>query len=336
MATLEGLPVTEDHPAEFVSTKNANDFIVGMSSNTPKRIYAPKQGDSEEYIQQKVTFFGQDCIDKIQDGKKRELSLGYECLVDETPGTWKGRAYDCVQRDIRYNHLSLVDRARGGPSCRVITDSDDPIKMQICDGVSLHYNNDKPQEKLQMKVLLIDGVKHEVSDEIHAAYTKSQNDSAEVLKRADAKQKELEKLQAIKDDLDEKLNQDTAAENKKMFDAAVKGRVDLEGQARKIIGDDEELSLLTDSEIKSKVVLKVRPKANLDGKDEIYIDARYEMALEDAEDAAEATEKKVSKRADADRKIGKVAVSKQADSYETLRAKKFDAVKEAWKKPIMG
>lgn len=48
---------------------------------------------------------------RIKDGKK-DLSIGYKCRYEHSPGTFAGKAYDYIQRSLRGNHLALVDRAR--------------------------------------------------------------------------------------------------------------------------------------------------------------------------------------------------------------------------------
>lgn len=48
----------------------------------------------------------------------KELSLGYNLTLDETPGEWNGQHYDAIQRDIRINHLALVREARAGEQAR--------------------------------------------------------------------------------------------------------------------------------------------------------------------------------------------------------------------------
>lgn len=54
------------------------------------------------------------------DAGKRELSAGYRCVYDWTPGVWNSQPYDCVQRRIRGNHLALVDEGRMGPEVAVL------------------------------------------------------------------------------------------------------------------------------------------------------------------------------------------------------------------------
>lgn len=55
----------------------------------------------------------------IESGKK-ELSCGYRCEWDLTPGVWNGQSYDAVQRKIRGNHLALVQNGRMGKEVAVL------------------------------------------------------------------------------------------------------------------------------------------------------------------------------------------------------------------------
>lgn len=67
--------------------------------------------------------FSQSMAGLIEAGK-RELSCGYRCVYDFTPGTFRGEAYDCVQRTIRGNHLALVHTGRMGPDVAVLDSID--------------------------------------------------------------------------------------------------------------------------------------------------------------------------------------------------------------------
>src|SRR5690606_35603689 len=58
-------------------------------------------------------------IAAIQAGK-RELSVGYACDLAFEPGiTPDGLAYDAVQRNIRANHVAIVQRGRAGSDFRI-------------------------------------------------------------------------------------------------------------------------------------------------------------------------------------------------------------------------
>lgn len=54
------------------------------------------------------------------DAGKKELSAGYRCTYDFTPGVWNGQRYDAVQRGMRGNHLALVKKGRMGPEVAVL------------------------------------------------------------------------------------------------------------------------------------------------------------------------------------------------------------------------
>jgi len=66
-----------------------------------------------------IKVFSDNLAAQINDGKI-ELSAGYRCKYDMTPGVFNGQAYDAVQRNIRGNHLALVDQGRMGPSVAVM------------------------------------------------------------------------------------------------------------------------------------------------------------------------------------------------------------------------
>lgn len=61
-----------------------------------------------------------DSLAELIDAGKRELSAGYRCRYDMTPGVFEGRPYDAVQRQIRGNHLALVKQGRMGSDVAVM------------------------------------------------------------------------------------------------------------------------------------------------------------------------------------------------------------------------
>lgn len=66
--------------------------------------------------------FSQSLANLIEAGKK-ELSCGYRCVYEWTPGTFKGQPFDVIQRRIRGNHLALVESGRMGPEVAVLDGS---------------------------------------------------------------------------------------------------------------------------------------------------------------------------------------------------------------------
>lgn len=51
---------------------------------------------------------------RLVDAGKVDLSLGYRCEYDWTPGVYNGENYDAVQRTVRGNHVASVDEGRMG------------------------------------------------------------------------------------------------------------------------------------------------------------------------------------------------------------------------------
>ena len=111
MASLAHRPITLDHPADFISARNWKDLAVGATGGRVVR--------DREFVVLDLALMDQAAIEAVQSGK-RQLSVGYRCELDFTPGmTADGEAYDAVQRNIRGNHLALVDVARAGAECRI-------------------------------------------------------------------------------------------------------------------------------------------------------------------------------------------------------------------------
>lgn len=66
-----------------------------------------------------IKVFSEAMANLIANGKK-ELSCGYRCRYEYSPGTYDGVKYDYVQREIRGNHLALVENGRMGPDVAVL------------------------------------------------------------------------------------------------------------------------------------------------------------------------------------------------------------------------
>jgi len=53
-------------------------------------------------------------LKKLIESGKKGLSLGYRCRFEKIAGEFNGMRYDYIQRDIRGNHLALVNEGRSG------------------------------------------------------------------------------------------------------------------------------------------------------------------------------------------------------------------------------
>lgn len=106
MRSFAVVPFTDDHPPDMLTAANASQYAKGSTGDTIVR--------DDDHIRCMIGVFDEATIRKMDAGKL-ELSGGYTCDVDETPGThplWG--AYDAVQRNIVGNHVALVDKGRAG------------------------------------------------------------------------------------------------------------------------------------------------------------------------------------------------------------------------------
>lgn len=151
--TLKALVVTNEHPMEGrVTPKNAKQEQVGFSS---ERLDVEKVSDEEAIINTILTVTAQDALDAIEKGK-RQISCGYDCELDFTPGEHSVfGTYDAIQKNILYNHISIVDRARGGSVLSLHLDSE----AGICDNPIIEL----PEDTMKVKV---DGKEFEVEEEL--------------------------------------------------------------------------------------------------------------------------------------------------------------------------
>ena len=111
LASFAGKPVTLDHPPAMIDSTNWKRFAVGHSGGAVTR-----DGD---HLAADLVITDATAVAKAEAGS--ELSNGYWADFDFAPGlTPDGEPYDAVQRNIRGNHVALVDQGRCGPSCAAV------------------------------------------------------------------------------------------------------------------------------------------------------------------------------------------------------------------------
>ena len=71
------------------------------------------------YLLGNIKVFSKNLSELINDGKI-ELSIGYRCEYDIQSGSFNGVRYDAVQKNIRGNHIALVEEGRSGPDVAVL------------------------------------------------------------------------------------------------------------------------------------------------------------------------------------------------------------------------
>ncbi|CAM3894983.1 hypothetical protein CCOS865_02221 [Pseudomonas reidholzensis] len=258
-------PMTNGHPGgEGVNSQNWKDLAIGQTGGEVVR-----DGD---FVKVPLVLMDARAIEDYEAGK-RELSMGYGAEVvfqdGETP---EGERFDCYLGPMKMNHLSLEHRARGGEKLR-IGDNDpkppkgghhmaDSLRTVIVDGLSVQTTDQGAQAIDKLTKQLADaGVNIKTLTDAHAVALA-------------AKDGELAKKDAEIDGLKAKQLSDAD------IDKRVQARAELIGKAKAI--HDGDYSGKGDAEIRKAVVIARLGDAAIAGKTEAYIDARFDLLVEDA------------------------------------------------------
>lgn len=235
-------PITMDHPPAGVTNDNWKDLAVGEIDRDVVR--------DGEFVSVPLLLRDAKAVERIKDGA-RELSMGYTATIEWEDGvTPSGERYDAVQRNLRMNHVAVVDKARGGKELR-IGDSW---------GVSPVTDAQKKEIPMTLRTILVDGLSVETTDAGAQAITKLQDAlkdkdaeigtlKAEHNTAIQAKDAEIGTLKAEKKALED------AAPKPEDLDRMVADRAELVG-IMKAVDKDFDTKGKTDVEIRKAVVAK--------------------------------------------------------------------------------
>lgn len=254
LATVSGIPVTNSHVG-IVSATNPKG-IIGT-------VISPGMREDSNVVAEIIIH------DAKQLGDRRELSLGYTCDLDETPGqTDKGERYDAVQKNITYNHLAIVRNGRAG-NARLRLDSDDAVNG--------HFAQEDNDMDPKLVTIRYDNIDYVASPEIANRLTKQETDLVDLKKRFDTMEAERDTFKAAVEDEKKK-----AADISKSAFGLAKERIKLEDFAAKLsIKFDSSAS---DRDIKIDVVNKLRDGAiKFDGKSDDYVNSAFDIVTAEQE-----------------------------------------------------
>lgn len=282
LATLKMVPLTDDHPQEFVTPENAKDLSIGWIGDNV--------GQEGNMVAATVVVADKNAIAKTETGKV-ELSCGYSAdLVDEQ-GIFEGQPYDVRQTNIRYNHVALVDRGRAGPQVKLHLDAADAVEVE---------DEDKPNKEVPVKIKIGDK-EFEVSQDLadaFGAFEKQKNDEMEALKgskkdsadlqtRIDslssdlkASQKETETLKAKLDVAEEKLASKPEQLKQDELDKMVAARTKVLDTAQAVLGSELKADGKSNMTLMKEVVKKAKPSINVDEKSDTYIEVMFDSISE--------------------------------------------------------
>lgn len=256
------VPVTNDHPpVGLVTSRNARQYAVGATDS-----HVRPDGD---HVVTEIVVFDGDTIDAMDAGKV-ELSGGYTCDlemiggVDPTFG-----AYDARQRNIRGNHVAIVDRGRAGPTVRARMDGMMLMELHVGERVP-HSPCMDPTEALRtVNAQLKDAEKARDDIQLVASTEKTRADVAsgelEIAKKkigeltaqiaSNAAATESAAVQKEKERADGLAAK--VARFDETFRKAVVERATLERSAALILGNGFRMDDLNDRQIRTEVVKKL-------------------------------------------------------------------------------
>jgi hypothetical protein len=293
MATLKMKPMTDTHPPERkVSVSNASYRQIGMTGETVTKV--------DDRLEVSLIVTDAEAIAAIEAGRQ-ELSPGYETEVVFKAGQYNGANYDAIQASRKYNHLAIVDEARGGADLRLQMDGMETPSFKMTDS----KENLKKENSVKYT---IDGIEYDAAPEVVNALTKS----LEALKTAnDGAQALTGERDALKTKVAELEKRDIS---KEICDGVAKRR-ELERTAELVL--DAVDVKLSDRALKVEVIKAKLPtmaaKIN-DSTAEAYVDAVLETVVSGLENDSLSAQRKV---------LGKQVVVDEKDLDEGAARKRM-------------
>ena len=299
LATYEGKPVIVTHDAGRVNKDNVTNEIVGTMLS---KGYGDDNGND---VRVKIVIHD---IDTVKKSGMRELSLGYDLVLDETPGEWNGQPYDAIQTEIVINHLAIVREARAGEQARLNIDSRNNLQkgaknMRKDESEKIKDDSEsKTVEEIKENTDNTDNyIKEEPIDKI-LELVKDRRDRrdkntdeiddkatiAELKEDIECLLKIVEKLQASYDMAtadakkskdNEKKGNDDAGMNADSIDEIIAERLKLGRLGDKLNLDG--LETLKPLEAKKRIISAIKPDLRFDNKGKDYIDTAFDIAVQE-------------------------------------------------------
>lgn len=255
------LPITNDHPQQAVNSDNIKELAVGFTGEDIKR--------EDSYLVTKLKITDKDAINEINSGK-RGLSYGYEVELVKEDGVYNGERYDYVQKNIKGNHLAIVYQGRAGDKARLRLDEQEAI----C--VFNNFNNND----LTMKKIRLDGKDYEVSEEVFSRLNTLETDNSDLKNTKKDLQNKVDSLEGERDALKAKVDELSNKDDSEEIAAKVKQRISLQNKASEFLKKDEDISSLSDKDVKTKVIAAFSPGFKADGKNDEYINAYFDAVID--------------------------------------------------------
>lgn len=296
LATLRGAPLTDLHPSRLVTPETWKRVAIGHVGDDVAR--------EGEFVTAPVIVQDAAAIERVQRGERRELSCGYECDLDETPGTLDGKPYLRVQRNIRYNHLGIGPegwgRAGGEVSLR-LDGADAPARATRFDAPRAHIHPTTQESHMANATTKRRDGEEPTEPEKKDPPPKTDADAPAPSGGDDAATKiaTLEKLlaDALRENAELKAAKANEAERpapevteamvpEAVQDAIAARRGALREKAAKVLPPSVKLDGLSGSAIRRKAVEHAHPTMKLDGLSDAFIEGVFESLVQTATQGA--------------------------------------------------
>lgn len=288
-STLWDVPITIHHPDEGeVDGDNYRRETVGHVS-------ADVAPEDNEFLRGTAVIRDDSAVRMAQGKHLTEFSAGYLSLLDPTPGIVPagmpdaGKTYDVIQRRIRYNHVAFLPpgTGRAGPEVAIRLDSrgnqigpltpkDKPMELTPEELANL-----KSLAAVAPKLIALTAAPTVTPAPAPAAPAPAvvtdtgalgaTGPTEEEEKREDSEEEEK------KDSEEEKKND---ARTQALIERRVNDSLELREQARTVLGPDAVLTGKSNRDIMIEVVKHVDSKFALGNRDETYLRARFDGAIQ--------------------------------------------------------
>lgn len=301
--TFELVPVTMGHPPEMVNADNAHKYTVGQVGENIRQ--------DGIHLVATLALNTATAIKLVENGM-REVSCGYACDLDETPGVSPdGERYDARQYNIRGNHLAIVDAGRAGTAAikfdaaeqidstvgipsteKILTDTKeshvDELKKALAEVTEQTKRADAAEKLATENAKRADTADAKIK-EIEAQLVKAESDKAVEAKRADEASKRADTAEKSRKDADD------------AFASKVASRVELEGAAVAVLGRNDkgevlkadgkatcELAKMTERDIRCEVVTKLEGTVIDAKRSDDAVTMAFDLAIDRAKKSGEA------------------------------------------------
>ena len=313
------VPLTNDHPPDNLTQDSVAKYQVGAVG------MPTKQGD---HVKADILITDGKTIADVEAGKS-QLSCGYTCQVLDHSGVYTDSAgvdhrFDAVQRQIRGNHVAIVDQARAGPTAA--------IRVDAADGFTALDEQEEGTDEMELVEVKIGDTIYKVPQAVADAL-KAKGDE-DPPKDPPAAEDEPAKDPPV--DEDAKADSATVAKLKgkiavmeaeaaKRADAKradadtakINARIELLAKAQPILGVKlDDLHKLTSDQIQRAVVAKQAPSVKLDGASADFVAGVFEHITSTTQkkvDTASALAGLVGDAKDQDAKDSDRDLAKRAD-----------------------